>query len=181
MYGIFINAIKEYTIQNEGYSVWQQVCESAGLEDDFFINSEFYPDPILENILKALVHFSRKSTADLYYHIGYWWALHSVPRLYLGKLEKGVPAYRQFILDFPLFINRLSLIYEKLTLTQFRSVKVSEEAIDFFHTPYRLIEPRFSEGVLRGFATLFAVSDQSFTLHLLDRSGESFHYRIQFI
>ncbi|WP_353088740.1 heme NO-binding domain-containing protein [Flavobacterium sp.] len=181
MYGIFINAIKECALQNEGHQVWRQVCESAGLEDDFFINSEFYPDPILDNILKALVHYSGKTTADLYYQIGYWWALHSVPKLYYGKFEKGVLAYRQFLLDFPLFINRLSLIYDKLTLTQFRSINFSEEAIDFFHTPYRLNDPRFSEGLLHGFAALFTVPNQSFSLHLLDRTGDSFHYRIQFL
>ncbi|MCZ8145143.1 heme NO-binding domain-containing protein [Flavobacterium sp.] len=181
MYGIFINAIKAYAIHNEGQQVWQQVCASAGLEDDFFINSEFYPDPLLENILKALVYYSGKTTADLYYHIGYWWALHSVPKLYLGKLEKGVPAYRQFLLDFPLFINRLSLIYEKLTLTQFRSVNVSEAAIDFFHTPYRLKEPRFSEGVLHGFAALFAVPDEAFSVQQLETEGASFHFRVVFL
>lgn len=181
MYGIFINAIKEYAIQNEGFEIWHQVCIAAGLEDDFFINSEFYPDPILENILKGLLHFSGKTTADLYYHIGYWWALHSVPKLYLGKLEKGVPAFRQFLLDFPLFINRLSLIYEKLNLTQFRSVNYSQDAIDFFHTPYRLKEPRFSEGVLQGFATLYAISDADFSLHRMVTEGESYHFRIQFL
>ncbi|WP_297516981.1 heme NO-binding domain-containing protein [Flavobacterium sp.] len=181
MYGIFINAIKEYAIQNEGFEIWHQVCIAAGLEDDFFINSEFYPDPILENILKGLLHFSGKTTADLYYHIGYWWALHSVPKLYLGKLEKGVPAYRQFLLDFPLFINRLSLIYEKLNLTHFRSVNYSQDAIDFFHTPYRLKEPLFSVGVLQGFAALFAIPEAAFSLQQLEAVDESFHFRIVFL
>jgi hypothetical protein len=180
MYGIFINAIKECALQNEGQQVWQQVCASAGLEDDFFINSEFYPDPLLENILKALVYYSGKTTADLYYQIGYWWALHSVPKLYLGKLEKGVPAYRQFLLDFPLFINRLSLIYEKRPLTQFRSVNFSEEAIDFFHMPYRMKDPRFSEGILYGFAALFEVPEAVFSLQQLETLSGLFHFRVVF-
>lgn len=155
MYGIFINSIKDYIIQTFGIELWNQICASIALEEDYFINSEFYEDAILDKIIAAIVVIQQRETNELFYEIGYWWALKFVPKLFLGSLMKGQEPFKKFLIDFPLFINRLSFIYPNLYLTEFHSNCISTHEIQFLHLPFKLKKPEFTEGILRGFGDLF--------------------------
>jgi len=181
MYGIFINSIKDYIIQNFGMEVWEKVCEHVGLEEDYFINSEFYTDDLLERIIAAFIYFQECETEDLFYEIGYWWALKFVPKLYPGNISnKGHDHFKKFLIDFPLFINRLSLIYPNINLTEFQSRQLSENEIQFSHAPYKLKKHTFTKGILKGFGDLF---EAKFELTLLQvESDQSLYneYKITF-
>lgn len=169
MYGLFINSIKDYIIQNFGMEVWEKVCENVGLEEDYFINSEFYTDNLLERIISAIINLQDRETDDLFYEIGYWWALKFVPKLYLGNVTKGQDHFKKFLIDFPLFINRLALIYPNLNLTEFHSRQLTENEIQFLHAPYKLKKPTFTKGILKGFGDLF---EAHFELTLLQVESE---------
>ncbi|MFM2230615.1 MAG: hypothetical protein RL607_1873 [Bacteroidota bacterium] len=173
MYGIFINSIKDYIIQNFGIEVWEQICLQVGLEEDFFINAEFYPVNLLENIIKAILEFQNRTAEELFYEIGFWWALHSVPKLYLGAISKGADHFKKFLLDFPLFINRMALIYPNLSFTEFKSYQISENEIQFLHLPIKLKKPEFTKGILMGFGALF---EATFELTLVQIENEQSLY-----
>lgn len=180
MYGIFINSIKDYLIQNFGIEVWEQICKRVGLEEDFFINSEFYTDDILERIIEAILVVQQREPAELFYEIGYWWALKFVPQLYLGGFTKGHDYFKKFLIDFPLFINRLALIYPNLNLTEFHSNQVSENEIHFLHAPNKMKLPEFTKGVLKGFGDFFEANFELTLVRIGNEHNLYNEYKITF-
>lgn len=173
MYGIFINSIKEYIIHTSGIKLWDEICIYVGLEEDFFINSEFYANDILERIIVAIVKLQQRQTSELYYEIGYWWAIKVMPKLFLGSFTKGQEPFKKFLLDFPLFINRLTFIYPKLNLSEFHAQCIATNEIQFLHLPFKLKKPEFTEGILRGFGDLF---EARFDLTLINVECENSLY-----
>jgi hypothetical protein len=152
----------------------------VGLEEDFFINAEFYPDDLMENILKAILVYQNRTAEDLYFEVGYWWALHSVPKLYLGAISKGTVHFKKFLLDFPLFINRMALIYPNISFTEFKSYQIADDEVQFLHLPYKLKKPEFTKGILMGFGALFEANFELTLVQIENDQNLYNEYKISF-
>lgn len=155
MYGIVNKAIEDLVKENFGEEKWAIIKERSGVDVDFFISNEPYDDNITYQLANAVAEEMQISVGDVLSSFGEWWILRTSKEKYGGLMEAGGNDLKEFLINLPMFHNRIMLIYPKLTPPEFKVSHITEKSI---HIHYFSIRPGlqdFVQGLLRGLGKMY--------------------------
>ena len=155
MYGIVNKAIQELVIANFGEEKWDIILEKSGIEEDFFISSEAYDDDITFQLARAVSDEMNMSLKDVLIAFGEWWVLKTTKEKYGGLMESGGSTLKEFLINLPLFHNRVMLIYPKLTPPEFKISEVTENSLKLHYFSKREGLQEFVRGLIQGLGLMF--------------------------
>ena len=155
MYGIVNKAIQDLVTANFGAAKWEVILEKSGVEEDFFISSEAYDDDITFKLAKAVSEEMDMSLKDVLIAFGEWWVVKTTKEKYGGLMESGGSTFKEFIVNLPLFHNRVMLIYPKLTPPEFKVSEVSENSLNLHYFSKREGLQEFVRGLIQGLGIMF--------------------------
>ena len=155
MYGIVNKAIQELVIANFGEEKWDIILEKSGIEEDFFISSEAYDDDITFQLASAVSDEMNMSLKDVLIAFGEWWVLKTTKEKYGGLMESGGSTLKEFLINLPLFHNRVMLIYPKLTPPEFKISEVTENSLKLHYFSKREGLQEFVRGLIQGLGLMF--------------------------
>lgn len=155
MYGIVNKAIQDLVIANFGTEKWEAILETSGIEEDFFISSEAYDDDITFKLAGAVSHEMKMPIEDVLVAFGEWWVLKTTKEKYSGLMESGGSSLKEFLVNLPVFHNRVMLIYPKLTPPEFKVSEVSENSLNLHYFSQREGLQEFVRGIIQGLAKSF--------------------------
>ncbi|VXB21852.1 Heme NO-binding protein [Flavobacterium sp. 9AF] len=155
MYGIVNKAIQDLVTTNFGEDKWDIILRKSGIEEDFFISSEPYDDAITFKLAKAVSDEMNMPINEVLIAFGEWWVIKTTKEKYGGLMESGGATFKEFILNLPLFHNRVMLIYPKLTPPEFKISEISENSLKLHYFSKRKGLQEFVRGLLQGLAILF--------------------------
>lgn len=155
MYGIVNKAIQELVIANFGEEKWDIILEKSGIEEDFFISSEAYDDDITFKLARAVSDEMNMSLKDVLIAFGEWWVLKTTKEKYGGLMESGGSTLKEFLINLPLFHNRVMLIYPKLTPPEFKISEVTENSLKLHYFSKREGLQEFVRGLIQGLGLMF--------------------------
>lgn len=164
MYGIVNKAIQDLVTANFGEEKWEVILEKSGIEEDFFISSEAYDDDITFKLAKAVSEEMNMTVNEVLVAFGEWWVLKTTKEKYGGLMESGGSNFKEFIVNLPLFHNRVMLIYPKLTPPEFKVSEVSENSLNLHYYSKREGLQEFVRGLIQGLGIMF---NTSVTIELL--------------
>lgn len=172
MYGIVNKAIQDLVIANFGEEKWDAILEKSGIEEDFFISSEAYDDDITFKLAQAVSQEMEMSLKDVLVAFGEWWVVKTTKEKYGGLMQSGGSSLREFLINLPLFHNRVMLIYPKLTPPEFKVSEISENSLNLHYFSKREGLQEFVRGLIQGLGIMF---DTPTTIELLQtrNSGDS--------
>lgn len=155
MYGIVNKAIQDLVVSNFGAAVWEAVKERSGVDVDFFISNEPYDDDLTFRLAAAVSEEVKMPLEKVLEAFGEWWILKTSKEKYGGLMEAGGNNLREFLVNLPLFHNRVMLIYPKLTPPEFRVSDISENSICVHYFSKRQGLQEFVRGLLSGLAKMY--------------------------
>ena len=155
MYGIVNKAIQDLVITNFGEQKWEDIRERSGIEEDFFISSEPYDDAITYKLAVAVSEEMNMSVSDVLITFGEWWVIKTTKEKYAGLMESGGSTLREFLVNLPLFHNRVMLIYPKLTPPEFKVSDVSDKSLNLHYFSKREGLQEFVRGLIQGLGKMF--------------------------
>lgn len=164
MYGIVNKAIQDLVTANFGEEKWEVILEKSGIEEDFFISSEAYDDDITFKLAIAVSEEMNMTVNEVLVAFGEWWVLKTTKEKYGGLMESGGSNFKEFIVNLPLFHNRVMLIYPKLTPPEFKVSEVSENSLNLHYYSKREGLQEFVRGLIQGLGIMF---NTSVTIELL--------------
>jgi Haem-NO-binding len=88
---------------------------------------------------------------------GEWWILKTGKEKYGGLMEAGGSSLREFLINLPIFHNRIMLMYPKLTPPEFKVSNVEENSIHVHYHSKREGLQEFVRGLLSGLAKMYNV------------------------
>ena len=156
MYGIVNRAIEDLVKENFGAEKWEAVLERSGIEVDFFISSEPYDDAITYRLAEAVSSELGISLAEVLQAFGEWWILKTGKEKYGGLMEAGGSSLREFLINLPLFHNRIMLIYPKLTPPEFKVSNITENGLHVHYHSKREGFQEFVRGLLSGLGKMYS-------------------------
>ncbi len=158
MYGIVNKAIQELVTQNFGADKWEAVKLESGVDVDFFLSNEPYNDDITYKLAGAASVVLGITVGQVLNAFGEWWILKTGKEKYGGLMEAGGSNLKEFLINLPLFHNRIMLMYPKLTPPEFRvsDIELNSICIHYFSKREGLQE--FVRGLLSGLGKMYNVN-----------------------
>lgn len=175
MYGIVNKAIEELVIANFGEEKWEAVKVRSGIDIDFFISSEPYDDDITYKLAQAVSEEMNMTLSAVLIAFGEWWVVKTTKEKYGGLMEAGGDDLREFLINLPLFHNRVMLIYPKLTPPEFKVSDITENSINLHYLSKREGLQDFVRGLIQGLGIMY---NTSVTINLIQTRDEGSSHEI---
>ena len=155
MYGIVNKAIEDLIISNFGLDKWEKIKERSGIDLDFFISNESYDDTITFQLAQSVSEEMNISLSEVFVAFGEWWVLKTTNEKYSGLMQSGGNNLKQFLINLPLFHNRVVFIYPKLTPPEFRVSEVLDNSLHLHYYSKREGLQEFVRGLIQGLGKYF--------------------------
>ena len=155
MYGIVNKAIEELVTANFGADKWEAIKLRSGIDVDFFISSEPYDDAITFKLAQAVSEEMGMTLSAVLVAFGEWWVVKTTKDKYGGLMEAGGDNLKEFLINLPLFHNRVMLIYPKLTPPEFKISDVTENSINLHYFSKREGLQDFVRGLIQGLGIMY--------------------------
>jgi hypothetical protein len=155
MYGIVNKAIQDLVTENFGKQKWDDILERSGLEKGFFISSEPYDDDITFKLAIAVSQEMNVTVSQVFIAFEKWWVVRTTKEKYGGLMKSGGTNLQEFLMNLPLFHNRVMLIYPKLTPPKFKVSHISENSINLHYFSKREGLQEFVRGLIQGLGIMF--------------------------
>ncbi|PKH67014.1 heme NO-binding protein [Flavobacterium sp. ALD4] len=175
MYGIINKAIEELVTANFGEEKWEAIKLRSGIDIDFFISTEPYDDDITFKLAQAVSDEMGMTLSAVLVEFGEWWVLKTTKDKYGGLMEAGGNDLKEFLINLPLFHNRVMLIYPKLTPPEFKVSDVTENSINLHYLSKREGLQDFVRGLIQGLGKMY---DTPVTINLIQTRYEGSSHEI---
>jgi hypothetical protein len=160
MYGIVNKAIEDLVKENFGEEKWNAIKERSGVDIDFFLSNEPYDDDITYKLAGAVSEEMNMPVSDVLHAFGEWWVLRTSKEKYGGLMEAGGSGLKEFLVNLPVFHNRVMLIYPKLTPPEFRVSDIQDNSIQVHYFSKRVGLQDFVHGLLSGLGKMYNTPTQ---------------------
>ncbi len=157
MYGIVNKAIQDLITDKFGAEEWESVKEKSGVDVDFFLSNEPYDDDITYKLAGAASEVLGLTVGQVLNAFGEWWILKTGKEKYGGLMAAGGNNLKEFLVNLPLFHNRIMLMYPKLTPPEFKVSDLEEHSIHVHYHSKREGLQEFVRGLLSGLAKMYNV------------------------
>ena len=175
MYGIVNKAIEELVVANFGEDKWEAVKFRSGVDVDYFISSEPYDDDLTFKLAQAVAEEMDMTLSAVLIAFGEWWVVKTTKDKYGGLMEAGGDNLKEFLVNLPLFHNRVMLIYPKLTPPEFKVSHVTENSINLHYFSKREGLQEFVRGLVQGLGIMY---DTPVVISLLQTRDEGSTHEI---
>ena len=155
MYGIVNKAIEELVVENFGQDKWELIKEKSGVDVDIFISNEPYDDDITYKLAGTVSEEMGMTISEVLSAFGEWWILRTGKERYGYRMESGGNSLREFLINLPLFHNRVMMIYPKLTPPEFKISDIQEKSLHVHYYSKRLGLQDFVHGLLSGLGKFY--------------------------
>lgn len=155
MYGIVNKAIEDLVKHNFGEEKWDAIKKRSGVDIDFFLSNEPYDDDITYKLAGAVADEMNMTVGQVLEAFGEWWILKTGKEKYGGLMAAGGNNLKEFLINLPLFHNRIMLIYPKLTPPEFKVSDVLEKSIHVHYFSKRVGLQEFVRGLLSGLGKMY--------------------------
>ncbi|MCX6313256.1 MAG: heme NO-binding domain-containing protein [Sphingobacteriales bacterium] len=155
MYGIVNKAIEELVTENFGAEKWALIKKRSGVDIDFFLSNEPYDDAITFQLAIAVSEEMNMPLSSVLEAFGEWWVLRTGKEKYGALMEAGGNGLKEFLLNLPVFHNRVLLIYPKLTPPEFKITDVEDNSLCLHYFSKREGLQDFVRGLLIGLGKMY--------------------------
>ncbi|MBF6642193.1 heme NO-binding domain-containing protein [Flavobacterium sp. J49] len=155
MYGIINKSIEDLVKSNFGAEKWNVILDKSGIEHNYFISSEPYDDDITFKLVNAIAMEMDMSLESVLYSFGEWWIIKTTKDKYSGLMETGGNNLRDFLINLPLFHNRVMLLFPKLTPPEFKISDIEQNSLQLHYFSKREGLQEFVRGLIQGLGIMF--------------------------
>lgn len=173
MYGLVNKSIQELITTNFGEEKWEIIKANSEIEIDYFISTEPYDDSITYKLAQAASIELGISVDEVLFAFGEWWILKTGNEKYGGLMKAGGSNLKEFLINLPLFHDRIMLIYPKLTPPEFKIDEIEDRSLVVHYYSKREGLVGFMKGLLSGLGKLFESPVEIF--HLFGRENGDDH------
>jgi hypothetical protein len=175
MYGIINKALEELVTANFGEEKWEAIKLRSGIDIDYFISNEAYDDDVTFKLAQAVSEEMEMTLSAVLIAFGEWWVMKTTREKYGGLMEAGGNNLKEFLVNLPLFHNRVLLIYPKVSPPEFKVTDVKENSINLHYSSKREGLQDFVRGLIQGLGIMYSTP---VTINLIQTRGEGSSHEI---
>ncbi|MEI6020837.1 MAG: heme NO-binding domain-containing protein [Bacteroidota bacterium] len=178
MYGIVNKAIEELVTENFGADKWELIKERSGVDVEMFISTEAYDDEVTFKLAVAASEEMGIGLNEVLMAFGEWWILRTGKEKYGYLLESGGANLKEFLIHLPLFHNRVSMIYPKLTPPEFKVSDIGDNILHLHYYSKRTGLKDFVMGLLSGLGKFYSCKVTAQIIESRDEGSDHEVFRV---
>lgn len=178
MYGLVNKAIEEMVVANFGQEVWDRIKIKAGVDVDFFMSNQGYPDELTYKLVTSASSILGISTEDILKQFGEHWITHTALKGYGGLLKASGKNLVQFMKNLPNFHSRIGLLFPDLKPPRFECVDVTETGMILHYYSHRPGLQPFVIGLMQGLGKMFNTPVNTEQIEFKDRGADHDVFKI---
>jgi hypothetical protein len=155
MYGMVNKAVEQLICERFGRDQWEKIKLIAGVDEDFFLSNESYPDDITYRLVAAASQVLSISPEGILEAFGEYWILNTGLQGYPDLMRSGGRTLPEFLRNLPSFHTRIKLLYPKLQPPSFAITDETATSIRLHYRTHRDGLAHFVIGLLRGLGKMF--------------------------
>ncbi|MBI1836757.1 MAG: heme NO-binding domain-containing protein [Flavobacteriia bacterium] len=155
MYGIVNKAIQELVTENFGEMTWLEIKKKAGINDDFFLSNESYPDGETFKLVVAASETLKITPNEVLIAFGEHWVLKTGGKHYGALMQSGGNNFKDFFINLPNFHSRVMLIYPSITPPEFKIIDKGGNHLELHYYSQRSGLQYFVYGLIQGLGKMF--------------------------
>jgi hypothetical protein len=160
MYGLVNKSVEELVCGKFGEEAWQEIKRRAGVDEEYFISNQSYPDQITYRLVTAASEVLKVAPEVVLEMFGEHWILKTARENYGPLLLAGGKTLPAFLTNLPNFHTRVSLMFPNLQPPRFALSEVGPESLRLHYHTHRDGLAPFVKGILTGLAQLFETQVQ---------------------
>lgn len=181
MYGIVNKAIEELVVENFGEEKLQKIKSKSGIDIEYFISNVSYDDEVTYKLAIAISEEMKLGLDQVMFTFGEWWILRTGKEKYGYLLESGGENFRDFLINLPMFHNRVMMIYPKLTPPEFKISDIEENSLCLHYYSKRVGLKDFVRGLINGLAKFFGCEVNLELLSCRDTGSDHEIFKIKWV
>jgi hypothetical protein len=178
MYGLVNKAIEEMVIINFGPEVWERIKMKAGVNVDFFMSNQGYPDEMTYSLVTSASSILGISTEDVLKSFGEHWINHTAVKGYGGLLKASGKNLVQFMKNLPNFHSRVSLLFPDLKPPRFECTDINDAGMVLHYYSDRPGMQPFVMGLLKGLGKMYKTPVNVEQIEFKDRGADHDIFKI---
>ncbi len=129
MYGLVNKAIEGLVCQVAGQDAWQDIKRVAGIDVDYFISMNPYPDDVTYKLVGAASQVLGLPAEDILQKFGEYWILYTGQEGYGDLLTRSGRNLKEFLMNLDNIHAQVGLSFEKLQPPSFRCTEVDDNSL----------------------------------------------------
>ncbi len=121
MYGLVNKAIADMVTTKFGEETWQEIRQSASVEDKTFLSMEGYPDDVTHRLVKAASQVLDLSTGEIMQAFGEFWVQYTASEGYGELMDMSGDNLPEFLHNLDNLHARVGVSFPKLKPPSFAS------------------------------------------------------------
>ena len=156
MYGLVNKAIGELVCEHFGVEKWHAVKIRSGIDIDFFLALEPYDDEITYTLANAVSEEMNMPIEQVMVAFGEYWVLKTGKEKYGALMSSGGADLKSFLLNLPVFHDRVALFYPKLIPPVFKVSDVTDQSLHLHYITTRPGLQDFVIGLIQGLGKFYS-------------------------
>lgn len=158
MYGLVNRALQNLVIQKLGQEAWNEICETAQIEDHNFVNFMPYPDDVTYRLAAAAAQKMNQTVAQVLEAFGEQWILFTADEGYGDLLKMCGNTLVEFLTNLNSLHARIQLIHPHLLPPKVVCSDIQKNSLKLSYYSTRPGLAPMVVGLLKGLGKRFGVS-----------------------
>lgn len=181
MNGFYFQNIEELLISEYGENDYRKIVAHAGIEEEYFISNNTYPDDYCLKLASSTANIAKKDIHQIQFSFGYYWykATNNILRnsLMMGAnrlkplLHQLPEIFSRFNIQFP-FMNQMKLEISELSA---KSIIIS------YHFPGKVAQESYFQGFLNALGDLYKEKISIDLIQPQNHTEEKATFRVQWL
>jgi len=129
MYGLVNKAIEGLICSEAGEEVWEQIKAKAGIEIDYFVSMNSYPDHVTYSLVGAASELLGLPAEDVLKKFGEYWVLYTAKQGYGDLLAMSGNNLKDFLMNLDKLHASVGLSFPQLQPPSFRCKEISGDVL----------------------------------------------------
>ena len=173
MYGLVNKSIEDLVRGRFGEGVWGEIRKRAGVEVEYFVSNQSYPDELTYRLVGAASAVLGMPAEKVLETFGEHWVLATAKDSYGPLLKAGGATFPAFLANLPNFHTRISLMFPNLKPPRFVVSDRTPTSLRLHYHTHREGLAHFVLGLLSGLAKFYETEVS--VSHAVRRGPDSDH------
>lgn len=157
MYGLLNKALGDLITERYGAEKWYAIKQKSEIETEFFISNVIYDDEITLRLADSASELLGLTKKDIMFEFGEWWVLRTGKEKFGNLMKIGSSTFQEFMINLPMFQNRVTMMYPELTSSEFVLYKKGPNCVVVQYNSKGEGFPDFIKGLLTGIGKMYGI------------------------
>ncbi len=181
MNGFYFQNIEELLISEYGEHDYRKIVAHAGIEEDYFISNNTYPDDYCLKLASSTANIAKKDIHQVQFSFGYYW-FKATNNILRNSLMMGANKLKPLLHQLPEIFARFNIQFPFMNQMKLEIAETSAKTILItYQYPGQVAQEGYFQGFLNALGDLYKEKIKIDIIHKPNHTAEKAIFKVQWL